>query len=429
VLWEGLLDGWSGLAHSLMFTRYGATKYLLARYDKNISLEEWEMDVGIVTTHIAPALGYGGVSVTAAILTRALARLGYKIVLCSSDESISGRLRPEDLRLGDNVAVQLYQCYLFRRWGFGLGAIPKIFSLCWRSPNVYIHGVATWPCTLGAIFCAVLRRRFIVAPHGGLMPEHVALIRRKKPHKWLYYKSLTLPTLRRAAAVHCTSETEAEGVRALLGNQAKIVIIPNGVEAREIAIAARPGGEGVAICFLGHIQPEKGINAFIRVWLKCRRDEDRLIVAGSSMDSRYFEDFRQLVRQSNGAISYKGYVNRSGAIEILANSHYLVLPSGLEEAGGMRENFGNVVAEAMAAGRPVIVANGLAWGHVESLGAGLVFDRNEQAVCDALHRAHAAEASTWQAMGMKARQYVEEHLDTDRLAQQVWDVLVGNQHE
>jgi len=40
--------------------------------------------------------------------------------------------------------------------------------------------------------------------HGGLMPEHVDLIRREKPHKWLYYRWLTFPTLRRAIAVHCT---------------------------------------------------------------------------------------------------------------------------------------------------------------------------------------------------------------------------------
>jgi len=48
-------------------------------------------------------------------------------------------------------------------------------------------------------------------------------------------------------------------------------------------------------------------------------------------------------------------------MELLATSNFLVLPSGLEEAGGMRENFGNVVAEAMASGRPVLVARGLAW--------------------------------------------------------------------
>ncbi|MDD5034715.1 MAG: glycosyltransferase, partial [Methylococcaceae bacterium] len=171
----------------------------------------------MVATHIPPAKGYGGVSVTAGVLTRAWAERGRRIALVAADESLDGRLRPEDVQLGKAVEVTLYRCYGFRRWGFGLGAIPKLFALCRKAPVVYIHGIATWPATLAAVFCSLLRRPFMVAVHGGLMPEHVELIRRRKPHKWLYYQWLTLPTLRQAHAVHCTSETEADGVRGLLG--------------------------------------------------------------------------------------------------------------------------------------------------------------------------------------------------------------------
>ena len=139
------------------------------------------MEVGIVTTHIPPAKGYGGVSVTASVLTKAWAERGHKMVLLASDESIAGRLRVEDVQLGKQVKVRLYRCYGFRRWGFGLGAIPMILRLCLQMPVIYIHGIATWPSTLAAIFCTLLRRPFMVAVHGGLMPEHVDLIRQHKP--------------------------------------------------------------------------------------------------------------------------------------------------------------------------------------------------------------------------------------------------------
>ena len=39
------------------------------------------MNIGIVTTHIPPAKGYGGVSVTAAVLTKAWAERGHKMAL------------------------------------------------------------------------------------------------------------------------------------------------------------------------------------------------------------------------------------------------------------------------------------------------------------------------------------------------------------
>ncbi len=381
------------------------------------------MNVGIVTTHIPPAKGYGGVSVTAGVLTKAWAERGHKMVLIASDESIAGRLRPEQVCLGEQVDVRLYRCYGFRRWGFGLGAIPELFKLCLQAPVVYIHGIATWPSTLAAVFCTLLHRPFMVAVHGGLMPEHVDLIRRQKPHKWLFYKCLTFPTLRRAIAVHCTSDTEAEGVRNVLGEDARILLVPNGIDSRDIKVAEYPKGEGMKLCFLGHIQQEKGINAFIRAWLKVRNPEDRLAIAGRSVDGAYFEEFQTLLEQAQGAISYNGYLERGEVMDLLASSHFLVLPSGLEEAGGMRENFGNVVAEAMAAGRPVLVARGLAWDHLESFGAGFVFDRTEASVCEVLRKAQALDSLAWEQMSWYGRQYVEQQLDPVKLGERVWQVL------
>jgi glycosyltransferase involved in cell wall biosynthesis len=382
-------------------------------------------DAGVVATHIPPALGYGGVPVTAAVLTKAWAECGHEISLVASDESTAGRIKPSDVRLGGSVSVNLFRCYGFRRWGFGLGAIPKLLNLCITAPAVYIHGIATWPSTLAAVFCALLRRRFMVAVHGGLMPEHVALIRREKPHKWLYYKLLTFPTLRRAVAIHCTSETEAQGVRDVLGRDARILLVPNGIDSRDVAVAEYPDKAGVQICFLGHIQREKGINAFIRAWLRSRGPADRLVIAGRSVDGPYFEEFKALLRQAGGLITYRGYIDRAEVMELLAGSHFLVLPSGLEEAGGMRENFGNVVAEAMAAGRPVLVARGLAWDQVEALGAGFVFDRSEASVLDALRRVQALSRPDWERMSRNARYYAERQFDPVRLGERVWQVLTG----
>ena len=111
-------------------------------------------------------------------------------------------------------------------------------------------------------------------------------------------------------------------------------------------------------------------------------------------------------------------------MDLLANSHFLVLPSGLEAAGGMRENFGNVVAEAMAAGRPVLVAKGLAWDHLEAFGVGFVFDRTEASVCEALRKAQSVgDGLAWEQMSWNGRQYVEQQLDPVKLGEQIWQVL------
>lgn len=382
------------------------------------------MDVGIVTTHVPPAKGYGGVAVTCGVLTKAWSESGHAIGLVSSDESLDRRLRPEEVQLGDNVDVRLYRCYGFRRWGFGIGAIGNILRLCAQAPVVYIHGIATWPSTLAAVFCSVLRKPFMVAVHGGLMPEHVALIKQRKPHKWWFYRLLTFPTLRRAIAVHCTSDTEAEGVKAVLGEHARIVLVPNGIDSRRIHAAPPPTKEGMQLCFLGHVQQEKGINAFIRAWMEVRGPADRLVVAGRSVDGEYFQEFKALLAQAGGSIDYRGYLQHDAVLQLLAESHFLVLPSGLEQAGGMRENFGNVVAEALAVGRPVLVARGLAWDHVQEQGMGLVFERDAAAVCSVLQKARQLDRAEWLQMSQRGRQYVEQQLNPVRLGERVWQVMM-----
>jgi glycosyltransferase involved in cell wall biosynthesis len=158
--------------------------------------------------------------------------------------------------------------------------------------------------------------------------------------------------------------------------------------------------------------------------LKVRNPVDRLVIAGRSVDGAYFEEFQSLVEQAQGAISYRGYLERGEVMNVLAASHFLVLPSGLEAEGGMRENFGNVVAEAMAAGRPILVARGLAWDHLESSGLGFVFDRTEASVCAVLRKAQSLlDSLEWEQMSWNGRQYVQQYLDPVKLGEQVWQVL------
>jgi glycosyltransferase involved in cell wall biosynthesis len=385
-----------------------------------------DLKVLCVATHIEPALGYGGVPTTAAVLTRSWSARGRKLELVCSDDSIAGRISPADVKVGERVSVSLYRAQLFKRWGFGLGALPRIIAGCMRADACYIHGIATWPVTVAAWVSKLLGKRYVVAPHGGLMPDHVSYVRRAKPHKWLYYKLLTFPSLRSAAHVHCTSVSEVVGVRQMLGDDAKCFIVPNGVETTRIAFSPLPTGDGLTLCFLGHIQREKGINAFIRAWELWRGPEERLLIAGRSIDPEYFKEFQTLVSRSKGAISYHGYLPRAKAMSVLGESHLLVLPSGLDAAGGMRENFGNVIAESLAAARPVIVAQGLYWDHVESAGVGFVFERCTESVVETLQRVGAMSRPELQQMGLRARRYAKQAFDPLRLGDEVWNRLAAS---
>lgn len=389
-------------------------------------------DVGIVTTHVSPALGFGGVAVSAARLAAAWGSVSSrKIGLFSSDASAKGSISIEKVKSGLNVAVHLYHAYWFKRWGFGLGAISKLIKFCKRSRVVYLNGIATWPTTLGAIICCFYKRPFIVAPRGGLMPEHVAHIRRHKPAKWIFYRLLTFPWIKRARALHCMGKMEADGAKTWLGEKMPIVIAPNGIELPTVPSIDPPLiQDKLVLAYIGRISHEKGINTFLRGWLKARRPGDRFLVAGAGSvgsETAYFKDFKEIITQSDGAIKYYGYLDSGEVNTLLEKSHFLVLPSGLD--GDVRENFGNAVAEALALGRPVIVCKGLEWDDIEAQEAGFVFDRHSEAVADVIHRARATKQETWIRMAQKARKYAERHLDIRVTAEQVWNAIANVSNE
>jgi len=370
--------------------------------------------LAVITTHIPPAVGYGGPVVSVSVLIREWEKNGKEISVCSSDASAEGTLNSEDVQFGKNVKVRLYHSYWFRRWAFGLGAIPAIYKTCKKVDFVYINGNATWPMTLAPILCRMLGRAYMVALRGGLMPEHVAMIQKRKYYKWLYYKWLSFPFLRKASTIHCTTAMEAKAARKWLGNTVDIAIVPNGIEAGRIKLSPMPQKDALIISYVGRISQEKGINRFIKSWLKCKREHDRIIVAGSGM-GEYFEEFKRLQAMSGGSVLYKGYIDAAGVEEVICQGNLLVFPSKEK-----RENFGNAVAEALALGRPVMVTRGLSWDHIEDEGIGFLFDRNEDSICDAIRGVQNISDSALNKMSVAAYHYAKANLEASALANKLW---------
>lgn len=253
------------------------------------------------------------------------------------------------------------------------------------------------------------------------MPGHVAMIRQHKYYKWLYYKWLSFPFLKKAATIHCTTVIEADTARRLLGDRLDMAIVPNGIEAGRIKQVPIPPKNALIIGYVGRISHEKGINGFIRAWLKCKEKHDKMIVAGSGA-GEYFKEFKHLQKMSGGAVLYEGYIDEAGVEELITKSHFLILPSGIEGAD-VRENFGNAVAEALALGRPVMVTRGLSWDHIEDKGIGFLFDRNNDSVCDAIKKAQKISSSALNQMAGAAYNYAVENLEASVLANKLWDKM------
>lgn len=380
--------------------------------------------VAIIATHIAPARGHGGIAECTARVARAWGDAGIDVILCASDASEGGPLRVEQLDMPACVRSVLYRSSFLSRWGFGLGAVPALWSACRQADRAYISGVGTWPTSLAGLFCRWLRRPFTIGVHGGLMAGHVAHIRTHKPLKWLFYQLITLPTLRRARAIHATSRIEADGVAALVP-AAAVAIIPNAVDIHSWRPSPpRVPDGGLVIGYVGRLSPEKGILPFLEVWLATRRPCDRLIIAGTG-EGDYAVRFAQLAANAGGAVECLGYVDAAGVRSMLARCDITILPSGMGE-GGLRENFGNAVIESMALARPVLVTRGMAWDQVEAEGTGLAFDPSPAATAAMLRHVQTLSPAVLAAMGQAARQFVETRFSLEAVGSALWSVLTDD---
>jgi len=203
-----------------------------------------------------------------------------------------------------------------------------------------------------------------------------------------------------AAAVHVTSGREAAEAEAFGFALRRMTEIPNGVDLDRTGGSASPAIAGAIaggryVLFLGRINWKKGLDRLIEAM--ARAPGVRLIVAGNDEEG-YQPALESIARRSGvgDRLIFTGPVHGADKTALIDGARALVLPS-------YSENFGNVVLEAMAAGRPVIVSRevGLADLVLDS-GGGLVTDGAPDHLGEAILQL-SNDAGAGEAMGGRGR--------------------------
>jgi glycosyltransferase involved in cell wall biosynthesis len=234
-----------------------------------------------------------------------------------------------------------------------------------------------------------------------------------------------------------------------------IIVAPNGVDLPDLT--RKPGREVLEerfpelksrrwVMFMSRLHPKKGIDVLLRAWRQqqnveqgagCReqgvRGEKRqkevmggewrvtspdadesfslldswslspvLVIAGSDLIG-YRKDVERMVRDLGveDSVVITGEVRGEMKDCLLGNAEVFVLPS-------YSENFGIVVAEAMAWERPVIASTGTPWKEVADVGAGWWIEPEEDALAKALAEALGKGQEELEAMGARGRALVSE---------------------
>jgi glycosyltransferase involved in cell wall biosynthesis len=147
-----------------------------------------------------------------------------------------------------------------------------------------------------------------------------------------------------------------------------VATVHNGID---LSLYPLRRGDADDLIFLGRIHPDKGVHLAIEV---ARRSGRRLIIAGIVQDEAYFAEHVE-PHLDDEHIRFIGPLDVRGKNELFAQAHALL------HLNTIPERFGLVLAEANAAGVPVIAMNlGSCREVIQDGQTGFLVDNVEQAV-------------------------------------------------
>jgi glycosyltransferase involved in cell wall biosynthesis len=359
-----------------------------------------------------PAVRYGGPIRSVHALSRALAGRGNEVHVFTSSMDGSGDLA---LPQGPSVILDGVHVHYFQ--------VPMLRRLCWcptlatalkgaaRDFDVmHLHSVFQWPIYAAARVAASAGLPYLLAPRG-MLGE--AVIRGKSRFvKSAWIRLIEQRTLSEAAGLHVTTDLEAREIRALDLRLPEIFCVPNSVswptthtplDDGPLSAIAKP-----YVLFLSRIDWKKGLDRLIEAWRWV--PELTLVIAGNDEEG-YWKRLRKMAAAHGvlDRIAFIGPVTDEHKWALYENALLFVLPS-------YSENFGNVVAEAMAMGCPVVVTPevGLA-DLVRQTGSGVVSDGAPRILAEAI-LSLARDPARRRAMGESGRRTADGQLSADAAA-------------
>jgi glycosyltransferase involved in cell wall biosynthesis len=191
-------------------------------------------------------------------------------------------------------------------------------------------------------------------------------------------ESLAKNVLARAHRLIAISENSRQDAARLLGlDPERIEVIYPGVPEVYFGAQARPT-EQPYVLYLGTIEPRKNVDTLLDAWsgFRLHRDFD-LVIAGASG----WAAGKTLARLASrpAGVRYLGYVPEDELPGLMAGASAFVYPS-------LYEGFGFPVAQAMAAGVPVITSNTSCLPEIAGDGALLVDPRSPAEIRAALEK-------------------------------------------
>lgn len=261
-----------------------------------------------------------------------------------------------------------------------MGFVPDI---------VHIHGLWSLDMVKAMFWCRRNGIKYIVSPHGGLMPR---VMQKAWLKKRVFYYLFLKRNLNRAAAIHCTGDGEVLAVKNL-GIQSRTFIVPLGCDIPQLD---RSIAKKKQFLFLSRIGEEKGLVCLLDAWKSIVHNGWKLLLAGPDWEGYQGVIEKKISDEKITDVNLYGQADSTQRDNLYRSSSFFILPSPME-------NFSMVVLDALAYGVPVICTKGCPWQAIETNKCGWwVTPNNATELATAIKEAMVLQPEELQAMGIRA---------------------------
>lgn len=358
-----------------------------------------------VSPSFYPAVAFGGpIFSTRAITDGVAANPAISVQVLTTD--VADPNSKARLHLDQNPAKFESGCSV--RYCRSLAGTSISAELLWRlvkeirsADVVHLTGPYNFPVMPTLLLCRLFGKALVWSPRGGFQATaqwKAAPKRRVKD----FFEKLCGVLRPRSLVLHVTAEVEAETSRRNLGNVSSAQI-PNAIDVPADLPERnwRPKWM-LRLAFLSRIHPKKGLEVLFEA-LADLPEHVVLDIYGDG-DADYLVTLQSKASELGIAhrTSFKGHVNGAQKSRAFTDCDLFVLPTH-------SENFGIVVAEALAHGTPVITTFNAPWEGLEKENCGRWVEASKDAIAAAIVDLVGLDLAE---IGIKGRDWIRRDFST-----------------
>ena len=287
---------------------------------------------------------------------------------------------------------------------------------------LHIHGLWLKEQQRAAVWARKNRVPVVWSTHGMTSPWAIRNKWWKKiPAWWIYQRR----NLRGAALLHVTSDQEAKWNRRA-GLKNPQIVAPLGTSLKFKVQSSRSRmseGRPFTVLFVGRIHPVKGLMNLVRAaailnptiqqsQIQQSNNPTILFRLVGPDECGYRAELQAECDRLGTSVAFVGEKHGEELEKEYEDCDVLVLPS-------FTENFGGVVVDALAHGKPVIVSKATPWESLETARCGWWVENSPESLAKTIAAAAKLPREELERMGERGRKLVEENYTWEAVAKKM----------